>query len=1020
MLFVHREFDDFIHKVFFRFGLIVHKFRFELLVGSLLFTTFCGYGFVWIEEQTTRDPQFVFSPRNAPWRYERNVLSEHWPLDEQSFWPGKSYDLNGYLDIIVAGREHPIYGRPNILTLKYLDEVARINQYIIHNITVPVDIDGKHYEAAYTDLCMTYDWACYLNDHLTMLMPKDRWGNFSGPIAEFASDIINNEVNITYPIGWRGSEPIYFGALVGHPHLVDRDGHFDHATALRLTYNVREEKVGNISYIWRKKLASWLTDKQNPPSDLVEFGVTHNESLPEGLQDVADTLTPKFVGTCTILFTFCFLVSVVLINHGNGFIGIDWVRSKPIVACAGIWCPLLAVITSFGLLLWLGELYNAIVNVSPFLVLCIGIDDLFVMSAEWHRTNPEHSPARRIADTLSEAAVAITITSVTDIMTFGIGIFTTLPGVRMFCLYTCIQVTFTYIYQLTFFSPVLAYAAEMENDGTHSLLFRKAMEPNDETSRWKLFFLAGSVSRKSLESTKVVPQTTSPELKKKPSGWKSKLNMAIRKMETKLEHNEQNVNVVPHEETFVNKLFREIIGPFILERSTQVCATLLYLVYIVLAIFGCLNMQEGLDPKFLVRESFYLSNFYKLIDETFWQEGLQMQVVVNRPPDLFNSTTRADFSKMMNDFENTHYTMNHNATMIWLNAYELHLDREKNELNIEKPKSSKEWYHRCRDWLLVAGGRRLWEKDMVWGQSDEDFYTLKAFRFQLGLRNYRTPTDHTNSCKLMREIASRYPQFNVTTFHEYYPFADQYLELKPSLKQNFTLGLLSMLAVTLIMIPDMRAAFAVVVCIASINTGVLGFMTFWGVNLDSVSMITVIMCIGFAVDLSAHIAYAYSQAYGTSHERAVFAMETLGWPVFLGASSTILGIMVLTLVDSYIVQIFFKTVFLVVSFSMLHGLLFLPVLLMIIIPETREKKSNNKVHDKPKPVFTCDNQPDLREEFPKPMKQCVGAAPTEDMKVSSSATNLGADESAKANDVDVIITAEEHDGKVITPVNRSY
>ncbi|VDK52320.1 unnamed protein product [Cylicostephanus goldi] len=270
-------------------------------------------------------------------------------------------------------------------------------------------------------------------------------------------------------------------------------------------------------------------------------------------------------------------------------------------------------------------------------------------------------------------------------MTFGIGIFTTLPGVRMFCLYTCLQVTFTYIYQLTFFSPVLAYAAEMENNGTHSLLFRKAMEPNETTSRWKLFFLGGSVSRKSLESTKVVPQTTIPvmecrcdvcytddilkvdartmfgcvlitgyskvgdsELKKKPSGWKSKLNMAVRKMETKLEHHEQNVNIVPHEETFVNKLFREIIGPFILERSTQICATLLYLVYIVLAIFGCLNMQEGLDPKFLVRESFYLSNFYKLIDESFWQEGLQMQVVVNRPPDLFNSTTRAEFSKMMN------------------------------------------------------------------------------------------------------------------------------------------------------------------------------------------------------------------------------------------------------------------------------------------------------------------------------------------------------------------------------------
>ena len=103
-------------------------------------------------------------------------------------------------------------------------------------------------------------------------------------------------MNITYPIGWRGSEPIYFGALVGRPHLTDQEGHFDYASAVRLTYNTREHKVGNISYIWRKKLAKWLTDQENPVSELLEFGITHNESLPEGLKDVADTLTPKFAG----------------------------------------------------------------------------------------------------------------------------------------------------------------------------------------------------------------------------------------------------------------------------------------------------------------------------------------------------------------------------------------------------------------------------------------------------------------------------------------------------------------------------------------------------------------------------------------------------------------------------------------------------------------------------------------------------------------------------------------------------
>lgn len=65
-------------------------------------------------------------------------------------------------------------------------------------------------------------------------------------------------------------------------------------------------------------------------------------------------------------------------------------------------------------------------------------------------------------------------------------------------------------------------------------------------------------------------------------------------------------------------------------------------------------------------------------------------------------------------------------------------------------------------------------------------------------------------------------------------------------------------------------------------SGVLGYMALWGVNLESVSMITVIMSIGFSVDLSAHITYAYVKAEAkTTNEKAITALETLGWPVFL-------------------------------------------------------------------------------------------------------------------------------------------
>ncbi|KAK0412604.1 hypothetical protein QR680_006307 [Steinernema hermaphroditum] len=961
-----RSFDEQIHRIFFRWGLVAHNHRFVFFTVPLFLTAVLACGFYWIKEQTTIDPQFVFSPEDAPWRYELNVLSEHWPTDEQSFWPGKSYDYHGYVDVIVAGKEDPQYGRPNMLQLAYIEEVDRINKYIINNVTIPVEHDGKTYEIGFTDLCMSYEWKCYLNDHITMLMPKRKWGNFEGQLAEFASDIITREVQITYPIGWRGSEPIYFGALVGGPHISDEEGHFDYAKAVRLTYNVRDDKIGNVSYLWRKKLTQFLTDKEHPPSEILEFGMFHNESLPEGLQDVADTLGPRFVLTSAILFIFCVGSSIVLINN-HGFMGVDWVRSKPILAILGLFCPLLAVASAFGLILWTGTLYNAIVNVSPFIVICIGVDDMFIMVAAWHRTNPKLSVSRRLAETLAEAAVAITITSLTDMLTFGIGCLTTLPGVRLFCLYTFWGITFTYIYQLTYFAAMMAYAGEMEDKGKHSLFIGRTIHPEEADTGFKRIFLTGSVSRtfnlraktkahKVHFSADALPNKgDTGEAERKPS-WKARISSVMAKLETKMDKNDEDLASHHEQETFVNKLFREIYGPYLLAPATKAGVLVIYLVYISFAIIGCAQIQEGLNPKTLVRRSFYLSDFYQLIDETFWEEGLQMQVVVNNPPDLFDPEQRQRFSQLMSEFENTEYTMKHNATMIWLNAYETKLQSDLDDFNITLPKTSTEWYERCREWLITAGGRRLWEKDMVWGKNrsdPSDYNHLYAFRFQVGLRNYKTPTDHTNSCKLMRRIATNFHEFNVTTFHEYYPFADQYLELKPALFRNCAIAVVCMLAVSLVMIPHYGAAFAIVAAIISIDLGVLGFMTLWGVRLESVSMITIIMSIGFSVDLSAHIAYAYVKAPGDSTKKAIESLETLGWPVFLGAGSTLVGIMVLSTVDATIVQIFFKTIFLVIFSSMAHGLVFLPILLSLVIPHahdrTQHEEEQNEVEAKTEP-----------------------------------------------------------------------
>ena len=55
---------------------------------------------------------------------------------------------------------------------------------------------NKTVDIGFADLCMSYEWKCYQNDHIFLLQPKAKWGNFKAEIAEFAKDIIEQEVSL--------------------------------------------------------------------------------------------------------------------------------------------------------------------------------------------------------------------------------------------------------------------------------------------------------------------------------------------------------------------------------------------------------------------------------------------------------------------------------------------------------------------------------------------------------------------------------------------------------------------------------------------------------------------------------------------------------------------------------------------------------------------------------------------------------------------------------------------------------
>lgn len=92
-----------------------------------------------------------------------------------------------------------------------------------------------------------------------------------------------------------------------------------------------------------------------------------------------------------------------------------------------------------------------------------------------------------------------------------------------------------------------------------------------------------------------------------------------------------------------------------------------------------------------------------------------------------------------------------------------------------------------------------------------------------------------------------------------------------------------MMVVSFIFIPNIFCGFWVAFSIISIELGVVGYMALWKVNLDSISMINILMCIGFSVDFTAHICYAYMSSDAKSPKYKVKeALYALGLPIFQG------------------------------------------------------------------------------------------------------------------------------------------
>ena len=356
--------------------------------------------------------------------------------------------------------------------------------------------------------------------------------------------------------------------------------------------------------------------------------------------------------------------------------------------------------------------------------------------------------------------------------------------------------------------------------------------------------------------------------------------------------------------------------PYLIKKSVvSVVIIVLFLGYLSAAIYGTIQLKQGLVLKNLVLDTSYYHRFLTLSDEYF-PTRIQVAFVINRKLD-YSGNDGTLFLNLLIQARND-AGIDSSFERCWLRSFKSSASY-----------SSATFMSSLQTFLTNAPE---FEADVVFDSAKTNIIASRCFVMSKANNDQYNNADMMERMRDLADVAS----FSVFAYHSSFVAFEQFLAVLPATLLKVGCAVAVMTVVTFLFLPHILMVLLVVLTIVMILVGIFGFMYFWGLTLSSITMIHLVMSVGFSVDFSAHVCAAYLMSDSiTRQDRAKDAIRHAAAPIVNGATSTLLGIVVLAASTSYIFQSFFKVMFLVIVFGMLHAIFFLPAVLALLGPENR-------------------------------------------------------------------------------------
>jgi len=521
----------------------------------------------------------------------------------------------------------------------------------------------------------------------------------------------------------------------------------------------------------------------------------------------------------------------------------------------------------------LGYPYTPMHAALPFLCLGIGIDDMFVIVQCW--TNMKRDPtslgltiADRMGIALKHAGVSVTVTSLTDVFAFGIGAVTQMPGLESFCVCTAIGLGSIYLLQVSWFVAWMTLDEQRVESGRDGLL--PCVVHQDYQPSACSNFEAGVV---------------------------------------------------------VMKYYARLLS----SKTFKVFTMILTVGLLAFGAWGWTGMKQKFDPVLLLPSESYLREWIRVQQEYYPENGWTADVYsgdlsykdLDKIDELMTGLEDLkDSGKILREVDS------------WWSKLKDYANDKTNYTSWQQFANEKDFPVILSDFLFSSYGSKYkpnfkFEEELMCNKGAP---TVKASKLQISYYAFEGPETHIPARSAVTQVIESVNSPYTFSHSKVYAAWETDEIIGYELWRNIGLAMICVFVVTLLLLCNIQICVMVILIVLCTLTDIVGFLHFWGITIDILSCVNIVLAIGLCVDYSVHIGHAFLIAKGTRQEKAVEAIATIGPAVFNGGLTTFLALVLCSFSSSHVFITFFKVFALTVIFGLFHGLVLFPVILSMIGP----------------------------------------------------------------------------------------